>query len=257
MKRIFAIMILLFIVTSYLAPFWGNNLKEKSKENIKEEYYYSIKPITSHTMLANTIGEKLDVYINKKISKTPTLAPILLEPETKPKVTNNPQTDKIKEAQNRIKKLDKNDKMEWFKNYKLIQKEYEEYIDIEQSIYDVYSENELALLFSIVETEVRGDTYFCEKANVASVIFNRIENDIFPNTLYDVLTQKNQFSSYSSNAYKNVEVNETTIIACEYAFQIEDTTKGALWFDSTNGNSWASKNRTYIFTDNVGHTFYK
>lgn len=112
-------------------------------------------------------------------------------------------------------------------------------------------------MFRIVETEVRGDINFNEKVNVASVIFNRIEHDDFPASITNVLTEYPQFSSYISGAYKNVEVTNTTILACEYAFQIEDTTNGALYFDSTNGNSWADNNRDYIFTDSVGHNFYR
>ena len=115
----------------------------------------------------------------------------------------------------------------------------------------------MELLFRIVETEVRGDENFDEKVNVASVIFNRIEHEDFPMTLTDVLTEYPQFSSYISGAYRNVEVTDTTILACEYAFQIGDTTNGALYFDSTNGNSWADRNKEHIFTDGVGHSFYK
>ena len=115
----------------------------------------------------------------------------------------------------------------------------------------------MSLLFKIVETEVRGNENFSEKANVASVIFNRMKHDDFPTTMNDVLTEHPQFSSYISGAYKNVEVTDTTILACEYAFQIEDTTNGALYFDSTNGKSWADRNREFLFKDDVGHSFYR
>ena len=104
---------------------------------------------------------------------------------------------------------------------------------------------------------MRGDKCFEEKVNVTNVILNRIKHDDFPKCIIDVLTQYPQFSSYTSGAYKKVEVTETTILACEYAFQFNDTTDGALYFDSTNRKSWAEKNRVYIFTDSVGHSFYK
>lgn len=166
-------------------------------------------------------------------------------------------SEKIFEAQQRINALECEDTMEWFKKYKEIQNEYSEWIDIDETIYDYFDEFELDLLFRIVETEVRGENNFDEKVNVANVIFNRIKHEDFPTNLIDILTEYPQFSSYTSGAYKNVEITETTILACEYAFQFQDTTNGALWFDSTRGNSWADRNREYIFTDSVGHSFYR
>lgn len=170
------------------------------------------------------------------------------------------QLDKIDEALLKLNALDKSNKEDWFKHYKAIQEEYSDWIDKDETIYDYFNQDELELLFRIVETEVRGDENFDEKVNVASVIFNRIGHEDFPMTLTDILTQRSpspQFSSYISGAYKNVEVTDTTILACEYAFQIGDTTYGALYFDSTNGHSWADRNREYIFTDAVGHSFYR
>ena len=166
-------------------------------------------------------------------------------------------SEKIFEAQQRINALECEDTMEWFKKYKEIQDEYSEWIDKDETIYDYFDGSELDLLFHIVETEVRGEDNFDEKVNVASVIFNRIDHEDFPMNLIEILTERPQFSSYISGDYKNVTVTETTILACEYAFQFPDTTNGALWFDSTRGNSWADRNREYIFTDSVGHSFYR
>ena len=165
--------------------------------------------------------------------------------------------NKIQEAQDRIDQIQAVDNMDYFIQYKQIQEEYSEWLDADETIYDYFNEYELELFFRIVETEVRGDEYFNEKVNVASVILNRLEHESFPCNLTDVLTQYPQFSSYTSGAYKNVTVTETTILACEYAFQFGDTTNGALYFDSTNGNSWADKNREFLFKDSVGHSFYK
>ena len=164
------------------------------------------------------------------------------------------QQDKIDEAQKKIDSVDRNNTIEWFKNYRAIQNEYSEWIDTDETIYDYFNANELELLFRIVETEVRGEENFNEKVNVANVIFNRIKHEDFPVDLTEVLTEYPQFSSYTSGTYKTVEVTETTRLACEYAFQFPDTTYGALYFDSTNGHSWADRN---IFTDVVGHSFYR
>lgn len=165
--------------------------------------------------------------------------------------------EKIAEAQEKIKSIGDVSKMEWFRQYKQIQTEYQEWIDPDETIYDVFTPKELELLFRIVETEVRGDKNFEEKVHVVDVIFNRMKNEKFPDTLTGVLTAPRQFSSYGSGAYKRVTVTETTMLACEYAFQFADTTNGALWFDSTNGNSWADRHKKHLLTDAVGHAFYK
>lgn len=164
---------------------------------------------------------------------------------------------KISEAQERIASLDTSNKKEWFIEYKSIQGEYSDWIDCDETIYDYFTSEELSLLFKIVEAEVTGQYYFQSKVNVAFVIFNRLDSEEFPNSLTDVLTQKSQFSSYWDKRYSQVEVTETTILACEYAWMFPDETDGSLYFDSCKKKSWARRNREYLFTDDVGHAFYR
>lgn len=164
---------------------------------------------------------------------------------------------KLREYNEEISELDDSDIYNWYGEYKEINDKYSNWVEKDIDIYDVFDEDELYLLFRIVETEVRDDEHFESKVNVANVIFNRLEHNSFPNTLTKVLTQNNQFSGYKSGIYKKVSVSDMTILACEYAYIFGDTTNGALYFDSTKGKSWAAKNREYMFTDEVGHNFYK
>lgn len=59
------------------------------------------------------------------------------------------------------------------------------------------TEEEIELLAKIVWVEARGESEAGQKA-VVEVVFNRIASDLFPNTLYEVLSQKEpvQFSSF-------------------------------------------------------------
>ncbi len=230
MKKHIAILACLLAVYLPVVPVWG-----QENSNLDNNLTAGITTNIS-TILKKSMSQDIADIVSKK------------------------QLDMIKEANLKINALDRSNIEEWFKNYKAIQEEYSDWIDKDETIYDYFNQDELELLFRIVETEVRGDENFDEKVNVASVIFNRIGHEDFPMTLTDILTQRipsPQFSSYISGAYKNVEVADTTILACEYAFQIGDTTNGALYFDSTNGHSWADRNREYIFTDAVGHSFYR
>ncbi len=142
------------------------------------------------------------------------------------------------------------DKKDWFIAYKNIIDKYSEILDPPETIYDYFSEEELALLFRVVQAEIGDSGEFIQKVNVASVIFNRLYHERFPDTLSEILVY-DQFATISNGKYKEVDVTEDTILACEYAFQIEDTTNGSLFFDSNN-----SLNYEFVFNDSA-HNFYK
>lgn len=142
------------------------------------------------------------------------------------------------------------DKKEWFIAYKSIIEEYSYIIDPPETIYDYFTEEELDLLFRVVQAEVGDEYSFESKVNVANVIFNRFYHERFPDTLSDILV-RDQFSPIADGRYKEVEVTEDTILACEYAFMLEDTTDGCLFFDSNNTLSYQ-----FVFNDGA-HNFYK
>ena len=142
------------------------------------------------------------------------------------------------------------DKKDWFIAYKNIIDEYSYILDPPETIYDYFTEDELDLLFHVVQAEIGDEYSFEQKCNVASVIFNRLEHERFPNTLSEILVY-DQFSPIADGRYKKVEVSENTILACEYTFMIEDTTNGCLFFDSNN-----TLNYQLVFNDSA-HNFYK
>lgn len=143
------------------------------------------------------------------------------------------------------------DKKEWFIAYKSIIEEYSYIIDPPETIYEYFTEEELDLLFHVVQAEIGDECYsFEQKANVASVVFNRLYHEKFPDALSEILVY-DQFSPISNGRYKEVEVSEDTILACEYAFEIEDTIDGCLFFDSNN-----ALNYQFVFDDGA-HNFYK
>lgn len=148
-------------------------------------------------------------------------------------------------------------KMDWFKEYKEIIKKYPKELH-STTIYETYREDELDLLFRIVQAEV-GDEYgFYEKTNVVSVIFNRMKDG---KSLTEVLTEKNQFKPYSTGKYKNITVDEETILACEFVYIFGDTTFGCIAFRSHNScpERWYTWGELYWekqFGD-AAHCFYK
>lgn len=146
------------------------------------------------------------------------------------------------------------EKMDWFIEYKNIINQYPKELHNTKIIYDVYSDSELDLLFRIVQAEA-GDEYgFIEKTNVVSVIFNRCQSE--NKTLTEVLTGKNQFTSYSNGSYKKKAIDKKTILACEYVFSFGDTTDGCVAFRSHKScpDTWYDWSKQ--FSDDA-HCFYK
>jgi len=140
------------------------------------------------------------------------------------------------------------DKKDWYLAYKGFLEDYPEY-DRGSTLYDRYNDDEIYLMERVIETE----TYGCDfeaKSHVASVILNRIEGDNnFSNDATTVCTSPNQF------VYGRKQISEDTILALEYAAEIEDTAQGALYFNSMEPmDSWNGRERK--FTDHVGHSFY-
>lgn len=93
------------------------------------------------------------------------------------------------------------DKKEWFISYKSIINEYSHIIDPPETIYDYFTEEELDLLFHVVQAEVGDEYSFEQKCNVASVIFNRVNHEKFPGTLSEILTP-DQFQPIADGRYK-------------------------------------------------------
>ena len=130
----------------------------------------------------------------------------------------------------------------------------DDYCDISEcSIYDFFTDEELDMLYRVVEAESYG-WYYENHRNVANVIFNRMKTGW--GTLVEVLTQPNQFAVVTTGFYKTVIVSTETILAVEDAWQ-HDYTNGALYFNRSTTQSYADKHCTYLFTDSCGHNFYK
>ena len=139
---------------------------------------------------------------------------------------------------------------EWFVSYKQIIDDYKDVIDPPLTIYDYFTDEEIYLIQRTVETECY-DQDFISKCNVANVIINRLEiGGEFGNTIEEVITKENQF------AYWRKDITESTVLAVEYAYQIEDTTNGCIAFRSGHlPREWYRWE--LVFIDEAGHGFYK
>ena len=99
------------------------------------------------------------------------------------------------------------DTKEWYIKHKEIENKYSDILDLPETIYDYFSDEELDKLFRVVEAEIGSGYSFEQKCNVASVIWNRLNHSEFNNTLNDILS-KSQFATISNGSYLNVEISE-------------------------------------------------
>ena len=167
-----------------------------------------------------------------------------------PQLTPDPIEVALQEVEKRMSEIEMiEDKMEWFIAYKEIINDYYGVLDPPETIYDYFTEDEIILICRVVETETY-DQDFMSKVNVANVVLNRYYDGRFGETITEIVTSPKQF------AYGRKKITEDTILAVEYAFEIEDTTNGAIFFHS-NSKIDTFCGAKYIFSDSAVHHFYK
>lgn len=141
-------------------------------------------------------------------------------------------------------------------------------IDRTEKVVDEYryiiTDKEFEEFVRVVEAEVTGsnpfgvgyDEAFNSKLRVAQVILNRVESSKFPNTVREVIFQKNAFTPLVDGRYYEVEISQVTIDACRAALlkETKDLTNGCEFFSS---GTKTCKYGSYTFTDSVGHSFFK
>lgn len=126
-----------------------------------------------------------------------------------------------------------------------------------------FTQEDYTNLLRIVEAEASGEDE-TGKLLVANVVLNRVKDEDFPDTITDVIFQKNkgvtQFSPVSNGRFWKVEISEETISAVNRALSGEDVSQGALYFvarkyaDAENMR-WFDERLDYLFAHG-GHEFF-
>lgn len=133
------------------------------------------------------------------------------------------------------------------------------------------TKDELDVFTRVVEAEVTGTTYnyngnvvseedmLYAKVRVAQVYLNRLENNESfkgQTSLMAVLTAENASATFKDGRYYRVAVTDLTKEAVAIALDLNtpDYTDGALFFSS---GTTKCKYGDYMFTDCVGHSFFK
>ena len=139
-----------------------------------------------------------------------------------------------------------------------------DYAVIEQRPLYQFSDEELEVLLRIVEAEAGGEDED-GRLLVANVVLNRLNSEEFPDTVSEVVFQKEgavaQFSPAYSGKYQRVEISDTTIRAVGRALMGEDISQGALYFvarkrAAESSLKWFDEKLVFLF-EHGGHEFFK
>lgn len=94
------------------------------------------------------------------------------------------------------------------------------------------------------------------KALVMLVVLNRtFGSDEFPDTIEDVIYQKNQFSPVLEGIYEKTIPNEDCWKALDLVINGWDESQGALYFESKGLSNWHENNLKLLFK-HQDHYFY-
>lgn len=139
-----------------------------------------------------------------------------------------------------------------------------EYHLLERTEEKQLSAENLEALLRIVEAEA-GTEGEKGKLLVANVVLNRVKSEDFPDSVREVVFQKNgqvwQFSPVGDGRYYEVTVTEETRRAVERALKGEDISDGALYFAARKYADpelmkWFDEKLEFLFSYG-GHEFFK
>lgn len=134
-----------------------------------------------------------------------------------------------------------------------------DYEVLEQTLKYQLSDKDLDALHRIVEAEAGGEDQE-GKLLVANVVLNRVNSDKFPDTVLEVVMQREQgvaqFSPTVDGRFQSVRVSEDTMAAVERALYGEDISQGALYFCArekvdSDRMQWFDRHLTRLFA--YGH----
>ncbi|MEQ2525426.1 cell wall hydrolase [Bacillaceae bacterium CLA-AA-H227] len=115
--------------------------------------------------------------------------------------------------------------------------------------------SEKDLLARLVEAEAKGESY-AGKVAVATVILNRVDSSLFPNTVNGVIYQSGQFTPVSNGSIKQA-ASSTSKKAVNEALAFRGQGSGSLYFynPKKTTNTWLRSKKVTITIGN--HVFAK
>lgn len=93
-------------------------------------------------------------------------------------------------------------------------------------------------------------------ALVMCTVLNRVESDRFAGTVRGVLYSQDQFTPVMDGTFEDAEPNETCYEALDMVLRGWDESRGALFYEFCQGESWHSRNLK-LLTEHCNTRFYE
>ena len=118
-----------------------------------------------------------------------------------------------------------------------------------------YQSDVVYWLSHIINAE-SGNQPLAGKIAVGNVVLNRVASSLFPDTVYEVIHQRNQFTPVTNGSI-NLTPNTESVAAAKLCLDGANTIGNALYFINPRSapNSWAARNRSYVATIGA-HAFF-
>ncbi len=113
--------------------------------------------------------------------------------------------------------------------------------------------DEYYALCRIIQAEAESEDKYGKRL-IANVIINRINSNMYPDRVEEVITEKGQFAPVERGYYYKAAPNFESKIAAMEALNGEDESKEAIFFQKSPSKVW--DNKTYLFRYG-SHSFYK
>lgn len=117
--------------------------------------------------------------------------------------------------------------------------------------------SEAEMLMKLAMSEA-GDLGEDAQLIIMNIVINRLNNEKFPDSVYEVVNAEGQFAVMTNGAYRKAEPNTDSHLALARLEMGEDISNGALYFESASNSteSWHSRNRVFLF-ERYGQRFYR
>ncbi len=115
------------------------------------------------------------------------------------------------------------------------------------------SMEEYEMLCKIVTTEANTEDIEGQML-IANVVMNRVQSDIFPDTIEEVILSPGQFDPVENGVFNRTEPTDESREAVIRALSGEDASQGALYFQKSAATIWGDY--TFLFRHG-NHSFYK
>lgn len=106
---------------------------------------------------------------------------------------------------------------------------------------------EFDMISQIIMAEAEGEEWEAQWY-IACVILNRVESDLFPDSIEEVIFQEKQFSCVWNGRYDRVVPNDSCMEALQYALDTERIPKDVYYFTS---NGYLTDTEPYVQVDDM------